>query len=268
MTLYHFKKAGKWLCFAYLFAFLLLYLPIYAFETSENTLYVLGYVNYALFDVIARFSVPVILGAILLISSPTLGRVRTALYAVALSLPALFYTLPYYYLEATESGSDWKESIGYSVLYSLIELIVLSLNTAVIYLIARQIALFDSKKRLLGKLPLKKRESLSRSDKEEIITASEKELTESLDKRGIFNFSIPFVKGIFFGAFTQFSIFAVYEIASVISHLIDFGDFRTSELLYVIGKFVMIFLLLFASHAVCYLITVKFSEDNDENEDV
>lgn len=268
MALYQFKKAAKRLCFAYLFTFLILYLPIYVFETSADTLYVLGYVNYALFDVAARFLVPVLLGTLLLLASPRLDRVRVALYAIPLSLPSLFYTLPYYYLVATENGSDWQESLGYSVLYSLIELIVLSLNTALVYLVARLCSLSESKKRLLGELPPKRRENLSADEREKIITASEKELTESLDKRGFFDFSIPFVKGIFFGAFTQFSLFAIYEIWSIISHLMDFGDFRTSELLYVIGKFVIIFLLLFASHAVCYVITVKMSKENDEDEDV
>ncbi len=248
-------------CVAYMLEFLLYYFAFLVFETDSEAI---AYLIYAL-ELSLRFITPVVTAPFLLPAVSEMGFWRAILYGAPLALPPTIYNLPYYYLYVGSYGNDWKDSLLIAIPVCLLEIVRFILLVALLTFVSRVFALRDTKKTLLSALPPKRRESLTKEEKEKISKLSDATLSKTLSKRGIFDFSIPYVKGIFAAAFLQFSIYILLELYEMISHLSAYGNFRPAELTYVTIKLVGIFAVLFVSHALGYLaVTGLYREKDNE----
>ena len=249
-------------CVAYMLEFLLYYFAFLVFETDSETI---AYLLYAL-ELSLRFIAPVISAAFLLPAVSEMGFWRAILYGAPLSLPPTIYNLPYYYLYAGSYGNDWQDSITIAIPVCLLEIVRFILLVALLTFVSRIFALLDTKKAILSALPPKQRESLTREEKGRISKLSDATLSKTLSERGIFDFSIPYVKGIFTAAFLQFVIYILLEIYEMISHFSTYGNFRSEEITYIIVKLVGIFAVLFISHTLGYLTVTRLYGVKDEDD--
>lgn len=249
------------LCAVNLILFLMFYIPIYVLELGSEGW---DYFRY-FFTEAVEFIIPPLASAVLFFGAVRDGTRSVLLRAAVLSLPRLVYIFPYYYLYETAYGNDWIESIFLSFLISIAGIIVMWLHLivllAVIYLTARALIVRE----LLSALPPLKRE---KANKELRLTLNEnavKALPTRLSDKGLFNLTLPCVAGVFAACFLEFIISMLTEIGYIISHLAEYGSFRSSELVYTISKFILIFLLLFTAHALCYgLLKLLTEEKNDD----
>ncbi len=250
------------LCCANLVLYLIFHIPIYVLEVSSEAW---DYFRY-LFTAAVEFLMPPLAAALIFFGAVRDGAHTVFSRAAVLALPRAIYLLPYYYLYETAYGYSWSESLFLTFAISGLGIIITWLHItvlfAVAYLTARRIVV----KRLFSELPPinkdKKNKELMRSLNGKAVT----ELPHRLGDRGILDLSLPIVAGIFSICFLEFIISAVTELSDVISHLAEYGNFLVGEFVYIMAKFLLIFILLFIAHAICYGLLKRLTKENTENE--
>ena len=245
---------------AYLVLFLSYYIAFLIYETDSPAV---AYVIYAL-ELSLRFITPVVVAAYLLPYTSKIRFYRAIMHALPLALPSLIYNIPYYYLYVSAYGNDWADALIIAIPVCLLEMLLFVLLVALFLFVARLFALAPLKKAITSALPPVKRETLTRAEEEKIKDTANLALGETMAKRGVFDLSIPYVKGIFAAAFVQFIIYIILEVYEIIRHLAAYGSFRTDELTYVIVKLVGIFTVLFITHAISYLLVRWLHGENYE----
>ena len=163
----------------------------------------------------ASFVLPLLAAAVLFISYAYRG--------LSHALPrVLLLSLPYY--------TDSAGAILTSVLLSLLTVIIITLEMLALFGV---ICFFC-------RLPKEQR-------------AESRELL-SLEKNEMFNFSLPFTKGLFAASLTVFAVRFITEAFSTVSYIIsDAGSYRARELMTI----VFTYLFITALFALSYIITYK-----------
>lgn len=240
-------KRTIWICSAILSLinlalFLIFFLPYYKFDVESVEW---DYCQYFLTFAI-EFLLPTLSAAAVFKYAYGRSKSSALLPALYLSLPRVIYLFPYYYLYMTAYGNDWIESITLSFFVSLAGLAVTWIRilafTAVIYFAA--------------KFVINRKNAVSPEEKSSLTINA---LLAGESASSPFNLATPLTFGVFAMAALQFLIYTVIEIVDVIVFLaeIDYGTFRPSELIYTIAKFSAIFIMLFISHLLSYLLIKK-----------
>ena len=165
---------------------------------------------------------------------------------LAFSLPRVFYLLPYYYLYATFNGNDWQESLGISLLITVLGVAIsfgvtygLSMLTRLVTLRALALEIGDG-------IPCAKEND--KAIKVELLKKARELLPERVGERGLFDLSAPATLGVFVSAAAVFLYSLLFEIYEIIAFLAEYGSFYAGEIVYTIGKLVFVFCMLFVTH--------------------
>ena len=196
----------------------------------------LEYVRYALSDLLFFLlnTISALLLVPLLFASPAYKVYPTALL---LSASLLFYNIPYYYIYHIAYGYDSIESITISVGFSAVVSLLSALYTLALAFISKRIFLRRG------------------------------EFTEYPESSSYLSLADSTSLSVFSIALIHFSISLIRELVEAVTFFIEYADsYRIGELIYILGRFVFILLLLLISHGVCVLIHNKilsrrFSED-------
>ena len=175
------------------------------------------------------FILPLIAAAVLFISYAYRGLSHALPRVLLLSLPYIVSLLPDNYLKYLYY-TDSAGAILTSVLLSLLTVIIITLEMLALFGV---ICFFC-------RLPKEQR-------------AESRELS-SLAKNEMFNFSLPFTKGLFAASLTVFAVRFITEAFSTVSYIIsDAGSYRARELMTI----VFTYLFITALFALSYIITYK-----------
>ena len=204
-----------------------------AFAALYDTL---EYIRYALHDLLFFLlnTVSALLLVPLLLSAPAYKIYPTALL---LSASLLFYNIPYYYIYHIAYGYDSIESITISVGFSAVVSLLSALYTLALAFISKRIF-------------LRRSEPLAYPEPASYLSLA--------DSTSLSVFSIALI---------HFSVSFIKELVEAVTFFIEYADsYRIGELIYILGRFVFILLLLLVAHTVCVLMHNKilgkrFSED-------
>lgn len=214
------------LIIGYFLSLLIFYIPNYVMESTPIALTYL-HLFFAEFISFITVSLAVVyLYHLCIIGKPKYDLI---LSAVALGATGCIYNLPYYYLFETAVGYDWIESTLSSML------------------ICSFIASLDALKMLLFTLIASKL-SYRFSGKRERNAHSA--LILKGDGKGVTMLERPEQKAFFGVSLGIFLYSLIFEISDVVSHLVQYGSFRNSELIYVVSKFVFLIILLISSYVL------------------
>ncbi len=251
----------------FLVSFLIIYIPNYMVETTGVA--VTYIVNFA--DKLFRFVLP-LLSATMLFISCTEPRRELIPRLALMSISSLAYNLPYYYLVYLAQGNDSLEALLLSSLASLAEYLFFALLSALFYFIMRYATVIAARRDSIKALPPAYREHITKDLRKQLDRDSIKALPEHILKSRTVDLTSPVTFGIFCACFVQFALHLTNELISIVAYLIEYlGDYRESEVLYIIIVLIFIFAALFISHFACYLvkyIMTKGDIQNDENEAV
>lgn len=158
---------------------------------------------------------------------------RMLLSGVALIATNCIYNLPYYYLLETALGNDWIESTLSSLMINLLIITIDLLKLLLFTLITVKASMLFAKKR-------------SREEHSATILSS--------DGARILALEAPEQKAFFITALCIFVYNVIFEIVDVINHLAQYGSFRSSELIFVVFKFIFLIILLIISYVLQILL--------------
>lgn len=169
---------------------------------------------------------------------------------LAFSLPRVFYLLPYYYLYATFNGNDWQESLGISLLITVLGVAISFGVTYGLSMLIRFVAVRSLASEIGDGIPCAKEND--KAIKVELLKKARELLPERVGERGLFDLSAPATLGVFVSAAAVFLYSLLFEIYEITAFLIEYGILYEGELVYTVGKLVFVFCMLFITHTVCY----------------
>ena len=150
------------------------------------------------------------------------GHKRIWLFPILPILSRVLYYLPDHYLFYIADQLTSAEAITMAAIVTLLECIALYVLTAVCYLI--------------GKAVLRKHEGVD------------------FEEAKIFSLENPFIKSVFFSAFTYFCLQIAMELVRTVSYLFtNAGTYTLEEIVTLILSFIMHFAILLATHALSIL---------------
>lgn len=227
-----------------LLSFLVFYIPNYVMESEPMAL-----TYFRLFFGEAVDFITLALSVTFIYQSYIAGKERLGLLLSSLALAAVkcVYNLPYYYLLETAIGYDWIESTRSSL---LINLLVVAIDLAKIL--------------LLSLLAVKLSGVFSGAkDKAAHISA-----IKSGSGDGVMMLAHPEQKAFFSVSLAILIYKLIFEIVDVISHLAEYGSFRTSELIFIVSKLAFFVLLMLVSYILQTLIYNYYRKvTTDANQD-
>ena len=208
-----------------LLSFWVFYIPNYVMESEPMAL---TYFRLFFGEFIDFLIIPI--AVVFLYYKLRSGKRLSALIPSALALAATrcIMNLPYYYLLETALGSDWIESTLSSVLFNIV---IVTIDLAVMLLFTLLVA--------------KLSEFLARKHPEASLDGAENYgVQEALkvitpDERSFFAVSLI----VFFYNIAS-------EVIDIAGHLAEYGSFRSSELIFVVSKFVFLIALLVLSYVL------------------
>ena len=217
-------------------SFLVFYIPNYVIPSEPVWLFYFRiYFGEAASFVVAPLAVTLILYRL------TRGGKFTALIlpAVALSATRCIIHLPYYYLLETAVGNDWIESTTLSL---GINLIILILDSSLI------LGLAYGAYKLCARLTKK----MGADD-------------SAYSLSGVLALSRPEYVALFSTTLVIFIINIITEALDVAEHLESYGTFRSSELIFVVSKFILLIALLAISYVLQALLynSYRKADEND-----
>ncbi len=210
-----------------IFRFLLYYISTYVTE-SEAMIYISSY-----FSEISYMLLPLITSAFALCTYKERGFGKAMLVAIPFSITEFLYLFPYRTFELAYQGYEITVTLLFAILIALITIILNYLKALfLLFIIIFLTRIFA------------KRNSKAKSN-----------FKESFSGGGAFDFSPPETKGIFGASLTVFIFAITSEIIDTVSFLINYsGTYRTSEILYMLFRYIFIFAMLIISHALAYYV--------------
>lgn len=216
------------------FALLMLYyIPYYIVEAENLTEGLVYFFTYA--EEIFGWVLITVTASVALVYGLTWSFKKNILTILLLSLTRLMYTLPYYYLLALDFGFDSLEGLGISLAVSVIDITVFALHIFVLVFIGGfAAAAFKAKS-------LKRRELLAVKDT----------LSYGLLPTAPFALSEPVTVGVFALCFIEFTYKLALEIYNAVSYIIDYAEnYRNSEIIYMVFRFIFVLLMLLLTHYI------------------
>lgn len=230
--------------------FLLFYIPNYVLFVKNDA----WYYFYTFFTRLIEFLLPALSATLLFVKSTEQSTKRLFIFGVWLTLPRFIYYFPYYYLYETAYGSDWIESILYSLLTNLILLSVYFIHIMGLYFIMSLFARRTVKREIIAENPQYAKADLSRQDASRLDKIMQLRLSEEMTRKGIFNFDLTVSFSILLGCIAEFVYQLIFECVDAVGYLVEYaGSYRTGEIIYMVCSFAFILVELVAAHVVCCL---------------
>lgn len=249
-----------------LLLFLLVFLPIYVIDDLDNLYYyILRVGDYSGFfyfvshlEEAFRYFSPVFAGVLMCQKYASFGLKKTLTAGLKLSAASLIYTIPFCYLYAMSNGAYTVEALLWGAFVSLIYMIILYIQSLIMFVIIKRTVCYFNAKAALSELPPLKSDSSKKAFIKEHMEKSEKNLAKILSSGDTFDFSNSGTLGVFFASLLNFTIYLVKEIIGTASYLKEYaGTYRTEEIGYMVFRFIFILALLFICHAVCHFVKSK-----------
>lgn len=220
-----------------LLSFLVFYIPNYIIFTMADEPLWLTYFRLFFGEAVDFLVITLSVSFIVFRSSEKFSWRIFPLDALVLAATRCIYNLPYRYLDATANGNDWIESSRLSI---GINLATVAFDTLVFmlfsYLALKLISLFSAH----GKG----------------------------EDTGILSLGTPEYKALFSVSLLVFIYNVIFEVIDIAVHLVEYGSFRTSELIYVVSKlslFVILLLVSYILQTLLYNYYRKESENANQN---
>ena len=169
---------------------------------------------------------------------------------LAFSLPRVFYLLPYYYLYATFNGNDWQESLGISLLITVLGVAISFGVTYGLSMLIRLVTVRSLASEICDTAEAPK--AMDKESRRRLAESARKLLPERVGERGLFDLSAPATLGVFVSAAAVFLYSLLFEIYEIIAFLAEYGSFYAGEIVYTVGKLVFVFCMLFVMHISMY----------------
>lgn len=218
--------------------FLLYYISTYVTE-SAAMVYISSY-----FSEITYMLLPLVTVALIITPYAKCGVGKALLCAIPFSLTEILYLFPYRAFELAYSGYEITETILFSVFITLITVILNYIKAALLLFIIIFLT------RIFAKLQRVKKYSLE----------------SALTDKDPFDFSKPLTKGIFGASLTVFAFAVISEIIDTVSFLYNYsGTYRTTEIIYMLFRYVFILGMLIISHVTAHYVKRKVAQKSAEN---
>ena len=232
------------LIIANLVSFLVFYIPNYIMKSEP---YALTYFRLFFGEFIAFILLS--LAAVFLYHEFIVGKslIRLLLSASVLAVTNCIYNLPYYYLLETALGSDWIESTLSSLLINLLIFFIDLAKLLLLTLLSAKLSMLFAKS--------KTREELGKT----IING---------EGGRILALEAPEQKTLFAVSAAIFLYNVIFEIADVVNHLIQYGSFRNSEIVFIVSKFVFLIAMLVLSYVLQCLLYNYYRKAYKNDQDV
>ena len=244
--------------------FCMFYIPNFVIMELSNLIYESLRILTTFLTKFFDFLMPVAAAAVLFAFRNRIGIKKTLLCGLILSLPRIFYILPYYYLQFWIYGSDSIEAVTLAAFASLFGIAVFFGETILLLYIIRTFARLPILKELKSKLPLNHQKNTPKNIMSELKKNADDALKELSPNRAAFNLNSPITIGVLAASFAEFFISFVFELSDFIGYLIEYvGDYRTGEIIEFTAYLVFLAVELLATHAICCFILnfIKKSED-------
>ncbi len=246
--------------------FLLVFIPIYVINDLDNLYYYIyrsgEYSGFFYFvshlDELLRWCTPIFAGVLLCQRYAYFGLKKALTGGLKLAAASLVYTIPFCYLYAMSNGAYTVEALLWGLFVSLMYMLVLYLQSLIMFVIIKRTVCFFTAKEALANLPPLKTKTSSKALMKEHIKNADDNLAQNLSGGAAFDFASPATLGIFFASLFNFAIYLVKEIIDTASYLKEYaGTYRPEEIGYMVFRFIFILALLFVCHAICHLAKEK-----------
>lgn len=214
----------------HLVRFLLYYISTYLAQSVALT-----YISLYFSEIVYLF-LPLLTAALLIKPYADGGFPKSLILAIPISLAEIIYILPYRLFELAYQGYEIGETLFFSIIITLITLMLNYLRL----LLLLSIIIFLT--RLFAKSQKQKASAFA----------------PSLEDKDPFDFSRPLTKGIFGASLTVFAFALISEIIDTVNFLLVYsGNYRMSEVLYMLFRYVFILAVLITSHVFAHFISIK-----------
>lgn len=237
-------------CAVNLLLFLLFYIPRYVLFVENDA----WYYFYTFFTRLIEFLLPTLSATLLFVKSTEQSTGRLFVYGAWFTIPRFIYYFPYYYLYETAYGSDWIESILYSLLTNLVLLPIYFLHIMGLYFIMSLFARRTVKREVIAKNPQYGKADLSRREDARLGEMVRLRLYDDMAREGMFNFDLTASFSILLGCIAEFVYRLIFECVDAVGYLIEYaGSYRTREIIYMVCSFTFILVELVAAYIIAYL---------------
>lgn len=245
--------------------FCMFYIPNFVVMELSNLIYESLRLLTAFLTKFFDFLMPCAAAAVLFALRSKISLKKTLLGALMLSLPRIFYILPYYYLRFWMYGSDSIEAVTFAALVSLFGVAVFFGETFLLLYVIRTFARLPILKELKGKLPLNLQKNTPKNVISELKKTADGVISELAPDRTVFDLSSPITLGVLAASFTEFLISFIFELTDFIGYLMEYvGDYRTGEIIELTAYLVFLAAELLATHAICRLILNFITKSEDK----
>ena len=218
---------------AYALTFLIYYLFAYAVESRVWLIYLANFARDFSLSII-----PILLGV--LIINRGYGYKNILKHGALFALFELFYTVPFYYVYFVSLGYGLGEALVLILIQTLISLFLSFARLVILCAIFLYVY-----QRVIKKY---------------------KEQTVKVDTGSIFDLQNPTNAAIFASCGFVFLISLVREIFETVSFLIEaFGTYRTDEIIYIVVRYLFLFITLIVSYATAQKLHIKIKLYKGEN---
>ncbi len=198
----------------YLVSFIIYYLGTFIIDEENIFIYIDLFLDKAIFILL-----PAVAALTALIPAVVEGRFSPSLIRMtAPSAARIVYFLPYFYLMCISGGLDSVDSLLFGLLFSVADAALAYAFSVIIFFAMRII--MDKKRN------------------------KDEELSDVLTRKTVLNFSEPVSFSFICIAFASFVYFLVSEIINTITFLIEYPNFRISEIIYTVFSYVYALILL------------------------
>ena len=229
-------------------------------ESSEPFEYLRIFAS-KLFD----FVMPLVAATVMFLGYSSLGAKNTLIRAILLSMPQVFYILPYYYIYFWVNGNDSIEAISLSALVTLFGVAVFYGESVLMLYVIRAFARLPIVKGLKKDLPRSRQENTPKELLSELRKKADEVIENSLTDRSVLSLGSPVTAGILAAAFTEFCISFIFEISDIITYLVEYrGDYRIEDVIFYTAVILFLAVELLAGHSICCFIRnliIKRKED-------
>ena len=226
---------------AHLIAYMLFHLPTLVLDIKSDVVYEAFYYAHDLLYKALSFILPIACSAVALGASASEKKWRPLIRSLEISLTQLPYVLLYGYTYSVVNG-------GYDAVESL--LIAIGVSGGMVVLSASY---------GFGLCALARLIATRRATRPTPAGAVGIKKAEETQKFGSpFDFSSPYVFGIFSACFVQFCVRLCIELIDIISFLIEFsGNYRAGEIIYIVAVLTLLLICVLASHFLAVTLCTK-----------
>ena len=249
-------------------SFLVFYIPnfVVSLENAAAVTYIVQVVGH-----VFKFVLPLIAATLVFVSCIE-SRGRVIANIAILSISSLAYNFFYYYLMFLAYGNDSIEASVISLGASALEYLLFALSALLFYYIMKFATVRAARRDSIKALPIAYRENPTKEMLKKIDLENVEALPRHVEESRTVDVTSPVTFGIFCACFAQFALQLIYALVGIISNLIEYKDYSSEEMTYIIVVLLFIFVELFIAHFSCYfakyvLTRGKEKDANDESMD-